>query len=335
MSFGNKLLLFFAAFFVSQAVASDFVPLPSDFKASDSMLYWDYPARLVYKDDVNSSKRTIVFSLDKDDTVNIEVVAYAHSSKKNKWEGCSPFRLNIVTIKKDFMSLPDVRNSIIDSAVSYADALCPKSKTIVLSVSPLIKLDDVDANYFFKTEIKKDKKGKWQIYPAKESNIKDSSTLLKTEGRSKWRKVADDEYAKYKDASLAKKLALTHNRPELDNALIILQGSVALGENLPITTIIHIKQTENNKAWVDEPLPMLIQDKEKANKPGWWLISGNIRALGEHEKIKLGLSPSEPAGQLNVFKATSCEDKTCSSAANLISFIKERYGLYDWEPNKE
>lgn len=335
IKFGNTLLLFFTVFFAAAAFAATNTPVPDDLKQAKNMLLWDFPAALVYNDDTFANKRIVAFSLDSDDMAKIELLAYATSMKFGKWDGCRPFRLNTVTIKKDLTETADIKENLLDSAVSYADALCPKADTIIFTVSPFIKLDDADNDFFFKTEIKKDRKGKWLTYPAKKGKLKSEESLLKGGGRSEWRKKAEEEYKEYKDKSLPHKLAFTHNVDYLTNPFIMIQGAKAVEKPLPNTSVVHIKQIEGTSAWVDEPMPLFIPDtKKKISSAGWWLISGNISPLDDKDKIKTGIPLTQKAGRLNIFKVSECEDKTCKNAADIVSFIKEKYGLYDWKPNE-
>jgi len=64
------------------------------------------------------------------------------------------------------------------------------------------------------------------------------------------------------------------------------------------------------------------------------MLSGEIPALDDVAKTKVGISPKNNAAALRIVKATECKDERCEDAADVIGFLKTKYKLYDWNPEK-
>lgn len=331
---GNIFLLFFALLATADAYAAEKISIPKDFLRVPDFKNWTFQPADAYWQEKPTRMRIVAFSLDKDEETKVELIVYAFSPSIGRWKVCNPFTVSAVTSGKQIMKYQDIQENLFDAAVSYAQMLCPKADTVEFISSPFIKLDEAQKDFFFKAKFIKNR-GKWvrSSYTVN-PDVKDLN-LLKKGGRGEAKNKANYEYLKIKDQPFSVKAAFTHNAKDLDNIPLMAQAAKLLGYPMNVTAIMHVKSVEGQNAWIDKPMPIFISDhKDKIEKAGWYMLSGELNSINDAAKTKVGISPKSNAASLRIVKVTECKDEKCQEAADVVGFLKTKYKLYDWNPEK-
>ena len=331
---GNTFLLFFALLATTDVFAAEKIGVPKDFLRVPGFENWSFQPADAYWQEKPNRMRVVAFSLDRDEETNVELVVYAFSPTIGKWRVCNPFTVAAVTSGKQMMKYPDIQENLLDAAASYAQMICPKVEEFEFIASPFIRLDEAKKDYLFKAKFFKSK-GKWTRSSYEVNPDVKGLNILKKGGRGEAKNKANLEYSKIKEQPFSVKAAFTHNTKDLDNVPIMTQVAKVLGYPMNVTAVVHVKSVEEQNAWIDKPMPIFISDrKEKLEKPGWYMMSGEISPLDEVTKNKFGVAPKYNAAAMRIVKVTECKDESCQEAADVIGFLKTKYKLYDWNPEK-
>lgn len=331
---GNIFLLFFMLLATTEVSAKEKIAIPKDFLKIPEFKNWSFEPADAYWQEKPTRMRIVAFSLDKDEEAKIELVVYGFSTSLGKWKICNPFRVNAVTMSKQTMRYQDIRDNLLDAAVSYAQMLCPKTDTVEFISSPFIRLNEARNDFFFKAKMVKNN-GKWvKVFDTvnQESN---NANILKKGGRGEAKNKAYYEYLKIKEQPFSVKAAFTHGATDLDNLPVMTQTAKALGYPMNVTAIARVKSVEEQSAWLDYPMPIFVADhKGRIKRTGWYLLSGEIAPLDEVLKTRAGIPSKYNAASMRIVKATECENEECLNASDVIGFLKTKYNLYDWNPEK-
>ena len=305
---------------------------------------------------VNKDNQVLSYLIDSDQDLKINYVGYLKSQRNPKtgfyspWAGCSPFTIAAVTKNEELFLESTVTDNIIRTAQSYADIFCPGvtqmkffATTVPqdipgmdIPVAPAQKdssLEDDDPRLIYAAVLQRLPGQKWKIISDKTQNLaRLRENSRKTEDLREHQLMMAD-YNELTKTDYLGRLAYMIGADRIDNLPAMLTAAAIVRKPIRVNLLVNVASLGMDQARIDWPFEFLItQTSGLLNRPGWHIVSGNLRLMTEQEKKQHKKTDFFSTGVLELSAAAACEQNACGEVSDLIGLIRRRHEKPNWQP---
>lgn len=119
----------------------------------------------------------------------------------------------------------------------------------------------------------------------------------------------------------------------IDNLPAMLTAAAIMQKPVRVNMLVNISSLGLDKAWAGWPAEFLItQTSGLLSRPGWHIVSGNLRLMTAEERKQNKKTDPLSAGVLELSSAAACEQEACGEVADLVGLIRRRHEKPNWLP---
>lgn len=304
----------------------------------------------------NKNEQLLSYLIDSDMELKIHYVSYLKSQRNPKtgfyspWAGCSPFTIAAVTENEELFLENSITDNILRTAQSFADIFCPGTTQInffATTVPQGIPGMDIslpaagknktdgekqeDSRLIYAATLQRNIGKKWRIVSDKTQNLaRLRENARRTEDLREHQLMMAD-YNELTKTDYLGRLAYMIGTDRIDNLKSMLTASAIIQKPVRVNLLVNISSLGLDQARADWPDDLLItQTSGLLSRPGWHIVSGNLRLLNDREVKKN--KENQAVGLLELSAAAACEQEVCGEVSDLISLIRHRHEKPNWLP---
>lgn len=303
----------------------------------------------------NKNDQLLSYLIDSDPDLKINYVSFLKSKKNMKtgfyspWSGCAPFTIAAVTENEELFLENTITDNILHAAQSYADIFCPGATqmnffaTTVPQGIPGMDLPALpdknetaaqdDLRLIYAASLQRAIGKKWKISSDKTQNLAKLRENARRAEDLREHQLMMADYNELAKTDYLGRLAYMIGMDRIDNLPAMLTASAVIGKPVRVNLLVNIGSIGLDRARADWPEPLLIiQTSGLLNRPGWHIISGNLRPMTDREKSDDKQKSSSGTGVLELTSAAVCEREMCGEVSDLIGLIRHRHEKPNWMP---
>ncbi|MBR1777682.1 MAG: hypothetical protein IJ752_03745 [Alphaproteobacteria bacterium] len=303
----------------------------------------------------NKNDQVLSYLIDSDQDLKINYVSYLKSQRNPKtgfysaWSGCSPFTIAAVTENEELFLESAITDNILRTAQSYADIFCPgatQMKFFATTVPQNIPGMDMpaasakkeasseeDPRLIYAASLQRSPGKKWKIISDKTQNLaRLRENARRTEDLREHQLMMAD-YNELTKTDYLGRLAYMIGTDRIDNLPAMLTAAAIIQKPIRVNLLVNVSSLGLDQAWADWPSEFLItQTSGLLNRPGWHIVSGNLRLMTDQEKKEYKKTDLFSSGLLELSAAAACEQEVCGEVSDLIGLIRRRHEKPNWQP---
>ena len=302
------------------------------------------------------NEQNLSYLIDSDPELKIHYLGYLKSRKNKKtgfyspWNGCSPFTIAAVTENEELFLENTVIDNILRTAESFADIFChgaSQMKFFATTVPQGIpgmdmpekskketnKLTDMDSQLIYAAVLKRKPGKKWSIVSDKTQNLARLRENARRSEDLREHQLMMADYNELTKSDYLGRLAYMIGVDRIDNLTAMLTATTIIQKPVRVNLLVNVTSLGLDKAWADWPTEFLItKTSGLLNRPGWHIVSGNLRLMTSKEKKQNKKRDLFSVGVLELSSAAACEQDVCAEVADLIGLIRRRHEKPNWLP---
>ena len=306
---------------------------------------------------VDRNEQLLSYLIDSDTELKINYVSYLKSRRHPKtgfyspWAGCSPFTIAAVTENEELFLESAVTNNILRTAQSFADIFCPGTTQINffattvpqgvpgmdLPAPPAAKgtaaaAAQEDSNLIYAATLQRTPGKKWNIVSDKTQNLARLRENARRTENLREHQLMMADYNELTKTDYLGRLAYMIGTDRIDNLRSMITASAIIRKPVRVNLLVNIASLGLDQARADWPDELLItQTSGLLDRPGWHIVSGNLRLPTEQE-VKKNKTLRPDTALLELSAAAACEQDVCGEVSDLIGLIRHRHEKPNWVP---
>ncbi len=302
------------------------------------------------------NEQNLSYLIDSDLELKIHYLGYLKSTRNKKtgfyspWSGCSPFIIAAVTENEELFLENTVTDNILRTAESFADIFCQgatQMKFFATTVPQGIagmdmpetdkknskEASDTESKLIYAAVLERKPGKKWKIVSDKTQNLaRLRENARRTEDLREHQLMMAD-YNELTKSDYLGRLAYMIGVDRIENLPAMLTATAITQKPVRVNMLVNISSLGIDKAWVNWPDEFLItQTSGLLNRPGWHIVSGNLRLMTPEEKKQNKKTNLFGSGVLELSSAAACEQEVCGEVADLEGLIRRRHEKPNWRP---
>ena len=305
----------------------------------------------------NKNEQILSYLIDSDMELKIHYISYLKSHRNPKtgfyspWSGCSPFTMAAVTENEELFLENSVTENILRTAQSFADIFCPGAMQMNFFATkvpqgipgmdlPALPLKnqtesspEEDPRLIYSAVLQREPGKKWKIISDKTQNLARLRENTRKTDDLREHQLMMADYNELIKTDYLGRLAYMIGVDRIDNLQAMLIASAITKKTLRVNFLVNINSLGLDRAWADWPDTFLItQTSGLINRPGWHIVSGDLRLMTEQEKKQYKKATPFSVSVLELSAASACEQDACGEVSDLVNLIRRRHEKPNWQP---
>lgn len=302
------------------------------------------------------NEQNLSYLIDSDLELKIHYLGYLKSKRNKKtgfyspWSGCSPFIIAAVTENEELFLENTVTDNILRTAESFADIFCQgatQMKFFATTVPQGIAGMDMpengkkssedatetDSKLIYAAVLERKPGKKWKIVSDKTQNLARLRENARRSEDLREHQLMMADYNELTKSDYLGRLAYMIGADRIENLPAMLTATAITQKPVHVNLLVHISSLGIDEARANWPEEFLItQTSGLLNRPGWHIVSGNLRLMTSEEKKQNKKTNLFGFGVLELSSAASCEQEACGEVADLVGLIRRRHEKPNWQP---
>lgn len=302
------------------------------------------------------NEQNLSYLIDSDSELKIHYLGYLKSRPNRKtgfyspWTGCSPFVIAAVTENEELFLENAVTDNILRTAESFADIFChgaTQMKFFATTVPQGIpgmdmpetakknseETADTESRLIYAAVLERKPGKKWKIVSDKTQNLARLRENARRAENLREHQLMMADYNELTKSDYLGRLAYMIGADRIDNLPAMLTAAAITQKPVRVNMLVNISSLGLDKAWASWPAEFLItQTSGLLNRPGWHIVSGNLRPMTAEERKQNKKTDAFSSGVLELSSAAACEQEACGEVADLVGLIRRRHEKPNWLP---